>query len=145
MATGALDVNNIWQYGEDDALASPDWSGYMNKGMASVSSALTGSAWTALATTNVTSVVCSYRKIGNVVYFKAEFYNVVAGTMCTIPAGFRVSSRLQALALRASSTGSLTIAASLLFNTDGTVVVSLAAGATLTASPGYTVNLSWPV
>jgi hypothetical protein len=50
MATGALDANGIWQYGEDDLL-SP-WSAYMNKGMASVSAkiATLGSAGSSGAT-----------------------------------------------------------------------------------------------
>jgi hypothetical protein len=41
MATGAYDSNGIWQYGEDDLLAQPDWSGYMNLGQQSVSDAFT--------------------------------------------------------------------------------------------------------
>lgn len=35
MATGALDANGIWQYGEDDS--EPTFSGLLNKGMDSVS------------------------------------------------------------------------------------------------------------
>lgn len=38
MATGALDSNGVWQYGEDDSI-SP-WSPYMNLGQGSVSTAL---------------------------------------------------------------------------------------------------------
>jgi hypothetical protein len=45
MATGAIDANGIWQYAEDDALASPTWSAYMNKGMASVSATISDTGW----------------------------------------------------------------------------------------------------
>jgi hypothetical protein len=40
MATGALDPQGVWQYGEDDLLANPTWSAYMNKLAASVSALL---------------------------------------------------------------------------------------------------------
>lgn len=40
MATGALDPQGVWQYGEDDQLANPTWSAYMNKLAASVSALL---------------------------------------------------------------------------------------------------------
>jgi hypothetical protein len=45
MATGAIDANGIWQYAEDDQLASPNWSAYMNKLAASVSATMTDTGW----------------------------------------------------------------------------------------------------
>lgn len=52
MATGALDANGVWKYGEDDPL-SP-FSTFMNLGMNSVSTAIAGfvgGAWTAYVPT----------------------------------------------------------------------------------------------
>jgi hypothetical protein len=86
---GALDANGVWQYAEDDQLASPNWSAYMNKLAASTSTALNGP----LAVVKKLTEVRSWRSVGTVDNVIASLANTATSvcpaviTITNAPAG----------------------------------------------------------
>lgn len=92
---------------------------------------------------NVTMVNAFYRRVGRLVEVRAEFHTVSAGALfaASLPSEIRPPTRLQVIALRYASTTS-TSYASVAFNTDGTVLVSIT-GTAVTTTPGYTVRAFW--
>lgn len=169
---GSLDSRGIYRHAEDDAAST--FSGMLDLLADSVSNKVasmttttntnktlsdnadtaldtrldaieTDTGWVNLTTTGVTSVICQYRKVDRIVYFRLEAYNVTSGTLCTIPVGYRPTSRFEALAMRAASAPNLTSVAAAYFQTSGVVELAMAAGTTITGTPGYTINTSWPI
>ncbi len=91
----------------------------------------------------VTMVNCAVRKVGRLVEFRAEFHTVTAGSLlaAALAVEFRPPTRQQEIALRYASTTSANFA-SVAFNTDGAVLVSVT-GTPVTTTPGYTVRAHW--
>lgn len=107
MATGALDANGIWQYGEDDS-TSP-WSPYMNLGQGSTTTqvgllkaatadsgwiipASLGGSWADFDATEAAFARAQYRKKNGWTEITGAIKNGATGpanVVFTLPAGYR--------------------------------------------------------
>lgn len=85
MATGALDANGIWQYGEDDSL-SP-YSPYMNKGQSSVSTQIAADRVSLKARATVTAATgkTANPPVGVQLIEQAGYLSVTSGASGLLP------------------------------------------------------------
>ncbi|GEM_PF-3203412 len=127
----------------DDPLASNSPATPLHELLNAIRGGGPDTGWVSLAVTNASAPsYTAWRRIGNVVYLRGEFYAITPGAVVfTLPSGARPFQRIATtLTLSGGSAYSTIRRAGLWIQTDGTARIDAIEGTAQSSSPGYSIN-----